>query len=90
MRMSDLLGERVSDLNDVGSKTVETGSIGQTGLAQADRRNFNFVLCRVSLKLMTLINLITEDKYLGITILPPKRNLVPRFNEGAKWKVRNW
>ena len=63
---------------------------GQTGPTQADRRSFGFVLCRVSLKLMTLINLITEDKYLGVTILPPKRNLVPRFNEGAKWKVRNW
>ena len=40
-------------------------STGQTGPAQADRRSFGFVLCRVSLKLMTLINLITEDKYLG-------------------------
>ena len=34
---------------------------GQTGPAQADRRCFGFVLCRVSLKLMTSINLITKD-----------------------------
>jgi len=34
---------------------------GQTGTAQADRRCFGFVLCCVSLKLMTLINLITKD-----------------------------
>ena len=57
---------------------------GQTGPAQAERRSFGFVLCRVSLKLMTLTDLITEDKYLGVTILPPKRNLVPRFNGSVK------
>ena len=34
---------------------------GQTGPAQADRRCFGFVLYRVSLKLMTLINFITKD-----------------------------
>ena len=41
---------------------------GQTGPAQADRRCFGFALCvlvfalcRVSLKLMTSINLITKD-----------------------------
>ena len=35
--------------------------ICQTGSAQADRRCFGFVLCRVSLKLMTSINLIAKD-----------------------------
>ena len=34
---------------------------GQTGPAQADRRCFGFVLCRVSLKLMTLFNLIIQN-----------------------------
>ena len=34
---------------------------GQTGPGQADRKCFWFVLYRVSLKLMTLIDLITED-----------------------------
>jgi len=34
---------------------------GQTGPAQADRRCFSFVLCRVSLKLMILTNLISKD-----------------------------
>ena len=33
---------------------------------------------------MTMVNLITEDLYLGVTILPPKRNLVPRFDEWLK------
>ena len=34
---------------------------GQTGLAQADKRNFGSVICRVSLKLMAMISLITVD-----------------------------
>ena len=36
---------------------------------------------------MTMVNLITEDCHLGVTILPPKRNLVPRFNEWLKEKL---
>ena len=63
------LGEREeSDLNDVGPKNDlaqvrpvrPVACTGQTGPAQADRRCL--VLCfAVSLKLMTLINLITKD-----------------------------
>ena len=34
---------------------------GQTGPVQADWRCFGFILCCVSLKLITLIDLITED-----------------------------
>ena len=34
---------------------------GQTGPGQADRKCFWFVLYRVSLKLITLIDLITEE-----------------------------
>ena len=50
-----------------GPKRLKLNSTGQTGPAQADRRSFGFVFCRVSLKLIILINLITEDKYLGVT-----------------------
>ena len=39
--------KRESDLNAVGPETIETGSTGQTGLAQADRKVFGLVTCRV-------------------------------------------
>ena len=63
--MGSGVGVRERDLNIVGSKWLTSvrpvAETGQTGPAQADRRCFGFVLCRVSLKLMTLINLITKD-----------------------------
>ena len=52
-------GERESGLNEVGPlKTVGSGSTGQTGLAQADRKNLWFGDLSRGLKLMTVINLI--------------------------------
>ena len=46
-------------LNEVGPlKTVGSGSSGQTGLAQADRKNLWFGDLSRDLKLMTVINLI--------------------------------
>ena len=43
------------------------------------------MVCRLNLKLRVMINLIRVDKYLDIKILPPKRNLVLRFNGDVKW-----
>ena len=91
--------ERESDLNVVGLKTVDIGSTGQTGwLHRSDRsgpnwqEKFWFGGLSCELALMTLINLIMAISTWGVTILPPKKNLVPRFNEDAKlqetWKVR--
>ena len=44
------------------------------------------MVCLLNLKLRVVINLIRVDKYLDVTILPPKRNLVPRFNGDVKWR----
>ena len=64
-KVNGSLGVRERDLNAVGPKRLTSvrpvAETGQTGPAQADRGCFGFVLCRVSLKLMTLINLITID-----------------------------
>ena len=67
-KVNGLLGVRERDLNAVGPKRLTSvrpvrpvTETGQTGPAQADMRYFGFVLCRVSLKLMTLINLINKD-----------------------------
>ena len=69
MRARELVCEREGSLNAVGPpkrlKPVQpvrpVAQTGQTGPAQADRGCFGFVLCRESLKLMILTNLITKD-----------------------------
>ena len=64
-KVNESLGVRERDLNDVGPKRLTpvrpVAETGQTGPAQADRGCFGFVLCRESLKLMILANLITKD-----------------------------
>ena len=42
VRSSAQVRKRESDLNDVGPKTVETSSTGQTGPAQTEWKNFGF------------------------------------------------
>ena len=57
-----------SGLNDVGPKPTKqvqplrsVAPTGQTGPAYADRSSFDLWVCRVSLNLMTVIKLTTED-----------------------------
>ena len=60
--------ESVCVLNDVGPKSTKqvepvrpVAPTGQTGPAQADRSSFDLWVCHVSLNLMTMIKLTTED-----------------------------
>ena len=87
----------MSGLNDVGPQTVKFRLDRSDQLSRPVRPvppNLTGEVPACALpsefELMTLFNLITEDKGLGVTVLPPKRNLVPRFNEGVKWRVKNW